>query len=242
MPLVRFCLCAVVLWNASSVHDYPQWLPRGGSSLLHTEPSLPWGFVQDPHLTGSGVWRIFRESQQKEKGLFGREAGLRMSWREDSLPQGSLNPGVKPLASPSTLAEWQPSWGRWASCTQRPHQRMPESSSVCCNIRSPCDPKQSVLYPTSQTRDLREGWSMFRKAEITISVACPEVVSHKHTQKWFWFFLNLIIWTAVGHIFLGMIKGSFTYAVRSILSHFLTYLQPSFNSDSIVSRKLSRML
>lgn len=170
MPLVRFCLCAVVLWNASSVHDYPQWLPRGGSSLLHTEPSLPWGFVQDPHFTGGGVWRIFRESQQKEKGLFGREAGLRMCWREDSLPQGSLNPGVKPLASPSTLAEWQPSWGRWASCTQQPHQHENAWEQQCLlQYKVPLRPKaecslshQSDTGPARRMEHVQESWNHYQ--------------------------------------------------------------------------------
>lgn len=59
---------------------------------------------------------------------------------------------------------------------------------------------------------------------------------------------NRILWTCnevifflikKGHIFLGILKGTFTYAVRSFLSHSLTCLQPSFISSPVVFRKLS---
>jgi len=43
----------------------------------------------------------------------------------------------------------------------------------------------------------------------------------------------------VGHIFLGMIKGSFTCAIRSVLSDFPTCLKPNFNFGPVVSGELS---
>lgn len=74
---------------------------------------------------------------------------------------------------------------------------------------SPWAPKQSVLHHSSQTQDLRKGWSVFRKAKITIRVACPEVVSCEHAQKWLFFFLTAFNLDKCGSYFPGDDKRQF---------------------------------
>lgn len=157
--------------------------------------------------------------------------------RSGSLPPpGIISHKVKPQASSSVPAELSQS--RQASCTQWPcqyqhslEQQWVQWFSVSLN--------PEAEHPSSlwSDADLWEERSMFRKAEITTSVACPEVEYCEYAMKWFiYFFLN-----KKGHIFLGILKGTFTYAVRSFLSHSLTCLQPGFISSPVVFRKLSRI-
>lgn len=155
---------------------------------------------------------------------------------EDMLRSGSLPPPgiishkVKPQASSSVPAELSQS--RQASCTQWPcqYQHSLEHQWVqWFNVSL----NPEAEHPSSLWSDAdlwEESWNHHQccLSWSRILWPCNEVI--------YLFFYN-----KKGHIFLGILKGTFTYAVRSFLSHSLTCLQPGFISSPVVFRKLSRI-
>lgn len=68
LPLRSAMKCSVSAWLCTVA-------PQGSGSLLHTEPSLLQGFVQDHHslqdpcLTGGGLWRVFKANRRERGSL-----------------------------------------------------------------------------------------------------------------------------------------------------------------------------